>query len=105
MKKFVSNTIIVTPYINGQMIQMKNQSGNIAFKWPIRPDPSESIFKCTWNIPQDRSHAGYKTGLSKFKKIEITSSIFSDRNTFETRNQLQRKKLQKNTNTWRLNNM
>ena len=63
------------------MIQMKNQSGNIALKWPIRPDPSESIFKCTWNIPQDRSHAGYKTVLSKFKKIEITSSIFSDRNT------------------------
>ena len=24
---------------------------------------------------------GYKTGLSKFKKIEITSSIFSDHNT------------------------
>ena len=46
---------------------------------------------------------GHKTSLSKFKKIEITSSIFSDHNA-ETRNQLQEKNY-KNTNIWKLNNM
>ena len=37
---------------------------------------------------------GHKTNLSKFKKIEIISSIFSDQNA-ETKNQLQEKNLQK----------
>ena len=46
---------------------------------------------------------GHKSNLSKFKKIEIISSIFSDHNT-ETRYQLQEKKTVKNTNKWRLDN-
>ena len=36
-------------------------------------------FKCTWNILQDHI-LGCKTSLSKFKKIEIISSIFSNHN-------------------------
>ena len=54
---------------------------------------------------------GHKTSLSKFKKNEIISSIFSKHNTIETRYQLQEKnknkkqKLLRNTNTWRLKNM
>ena len=36
----------------------------------------------------------HKTNLSKFKKIEVISSLFSDRNT-ETRNQVQGKKKKK----------
>ena len=48
---------------------------------------------------------GHKSNLSKFKKIEIVSSIFSDHNA-ETRYQLQeKKKTLRNTNTWRLNSM
>ena len=48
---------------------------------------------------------GHKSNFSKFKKIEIVSSIFSDHNA-ETRYQLQeKKKTIRNTNTWRLNNM
>ena len=46
---------------------------------------------------------GHTSNLSKFKKIEIISSIFSDHNN-ETRYQLQEKKTVKNTNKWRLNN-
>ena len=38
---------------------------------------------------------GHKSSLSKFKKTEIVSSIFSDHNT-ETRYQLQKKKKKKN---------
>ena len=45
---------------------------------------------------------GHKSNLSKFKKIEIVSSIFSAYN--ESRYQLQEKTI-RNTNTWRLNNM
>ena len=42
---------------------------------------------------------GHKSSLSKFKKTEIVSSIFSDCNTIN-----HRKKTTKNTNSWRLNN-
>ena len=49
---------------------------------------------------------GHKTRLSKFKKTEIISSIFSNHKVgiYEARNQLQEKNC-KNRNTWRLNNM
>ena len=48
---------------------------------------------------------GHKSKLSKLKKIEIISSIFSDHNAMKLDfNYEKKKKLQKNTNTWRLNN-
>ena len=48
---------------------------------------------------------GHKSNLSKFKKIEIISSIFSWPQRYEIRYQLQeKKKTVRNTNTWRLNN-
>ena len=48
----------------------------------------------------EKSH---KSNLSKFKKIEIVSSIFSDHNA--TRLGINyKKKTVRNTNTWRLNN-
>ena len=46
---------------------------------------------------------GHKTSLSKFKKIEIVSSIFSDHNTMRLEINY-REKNRKNTNKWRLNN-
>ena len=45
---------------------------------------------------------GYKSNLSKFKKIEIKSSIFSDHNAI--RLDINYKKKVRNRNTWRLNN-
>ena len=47
---------------------------------------------------------GYKSSLSKFKKIEIISSIFSDHNAMRLEIDYREKNV-KNTNTWRLNNM
>ena len=47
---------------------------------------------------------GHKPSLGKFKKIEIVSSIFSDHNTRRL-DVNHSKKIVKNTNTWRLNNM
>ena len=44
---------------------------------------------------------GHKSGLHKFKKIEIISSIFSDHNAVRLDINY-RKKSVKNTNTWRL---
>ena len=38
------------------------------------------LLKCTWDILQDGSRLGHKSSLSKFKKTEIISSIFSDHN-------------------------
>ena len=52
---------------------------------------------------QDRSHARHKTSLNKFKNIEIISSIFSDHNAMRLELNY-KKKLQKNTNMWRLSN-
>ena len=46
---------------------------------------------------------GHKSNLSKFKKIEIVSSIFSDHNARRLDINY-KKKAVRNTNTWRLNN-
>ena len=45
---------------------------------------------------------GHKSNLSKFKKIEIVSCIFSDHNTM--RLYISQRKTVRNTNAWRLNN-
>ena len=47
---------------------------------------------------------GHKISLNKFKKIEITSSIFSNLSGMKLEINY-RKKNEKNTNMWRLNNM
>ena len=46
---------------------------------------------------------GHKSSLSKFKKIGIISSIFSDHNAMRLEISFSEKDV-KNTNTWRLNN-
>ena len=46
---------------------------------------------------------GHKSNLSKFKKIEIVSSIFSKHNAMRLDINYKKKTL-RNTNTWRLNN-
>ena len=48
---------------------------------------------------------GHKSNLSKCKKIEIISSIFSDHNavTLDINYKEKKKKTKRNTNTWRLN--
>ena len=45
----------------------------------------------------------HKSNLSKFKKIEIVSSVFSDHNA-KRLDINYKKKTVRNTNTWRLNN-
>ena len=46
---------------------------------------------------------GHKSSLSKFKKIEIISSIFSDHSAIRLQMNYREKNV-KNTNTWWLNN-
>ena len=46
---------------------------------------------------------GHKLNLSKFKKSEIVSSIFSDHNAMRLDINYKKKTI-RNTNTWRLNN-
>ena len=48
---------------------------------------------------------GHKTGLKKFKKIEIISSIFSDHKGLKLETNLKEKKNPKYANSWRLNSM
>ena len=57
-----------------------------------------------YRVHSDRSQVTHKANLDKFKKTEITSTIFSNHNamTLEINH---KKKIVKNTNTWRLNNM
>ena len=47
---------------------------------------------------------GRKSNLSKFKKVEIVSSIFSDHNAKRLDINYKKKKPVRNTNTWRVNN-
>ena len=48
---------------------------------------------------------GHKSSLSKFKKIEIVWGILSDHNAMRLDINYRKKKQQKNTNSWRLNNI
>ena len=48
---------------------------------------------------------GHKSNLSKFKKIEIVSSLFSNHNAIKLDINYKKKKTTKHTNSWRLNNM
>ena len=45
---------------------------------------------------------GHKSSLSKFKKTEIISSLFSNHNTIQL--EINKKKTAKNMDMWRLNN-
>ena len=47
---------------------------------------------------------GHKSNISKFKKMEIISSIFSDHSAVRVDINYKEKKPVRNTNTWRLNN-
>ena len=47
---------------------------------------------------------GHKRSLNKFKKIEITSSIFSDHKGLKLETTL-KEKTQKHSNSWRFNSM
>ena len=46
---------------------------------------------------------GHKSNLNKFKKTEIVSSIFSDHYAMRLDINYKKKKIVRNTNTWRLN--
>ena len=48
---------------------------------------------------------GHKASLGRYKKTEITSSVFFDHNIMRLDINYKGKKTAKNTNTWRLNNM
>ena len=58
------------------------------------------LLKCARNILQDKPILGHKSSLSKFKKIEIISSISSDHNTMRLEINYREKNI--NTNTWRM---
>ena len=74
--------------------------------WTFHPNAEEYTFLSAHGLLFSRiDHIlGHKTNLSKFKKIEIISSIFSDHNAMRLHINY-KKKTVRNTNTWRLNNM
>ena len=71
----------------------------------FHPKPTEYIFFSSAHRTFSRiDHIlGHKSGLGKFEKIEIISSIFSDHNAMRLHINY-RKKSVRNTNRWRLNN-
>ena len=70
----------------------------------FHPNAEEyTFFSSAHGTPSRIDHIlGHKSNLSKFKKIEIVSSIFS---TVRLDINYMKKKTVKNTNTWRLNNI
>ena len=66
--------------------------------------------KCTFFSKAHRTFSkidhltGHKTSLNKFKKIKIISSVFFDQKGMKLETNL-REKIQKHSNSWRLNNM
>ena len=71
----------------------------------FHPKPADYTFfsSAHGTISRTDHILGHKPSLSKFKKTEIISSIFSDHNTVRLEINYRGKKV-KNTNTWRLNN-
>ena len=70
----------------------------------FHPNAEEYTFSSAHRTFSKMDHIlGHKTNLSKFKKIEIVSSIFSDHNSMIL--DINYKKNCKRTNTWRLNNI
>ena len=58
------------------------------------------LLKCTWNISRIDNILGHKSSLSKFKKVEIVSSIFSNHNAMRLDINYKKKTI-RNTNIWR----
>jgi len=75
----------------------------------FHPNPEYTFFSSAHGIFSWIDHIlGCKSNLSKFQKIEIVSSIFSDHNAMGLDINYKKKKKKKtvrSTNTWRLNNM
>ena len=70
----------------------------------FHPNEEHTFFSSAHETLSRTDHIlGHKSNLSKFKKIEIVSSIFSNHNTMRLDINY-KKKTCKNTNTWRLNN-
>ena len=70
----------------------------------FHPNAEEYTFSSAHEIFSRIVHLlGHKSNLSKFKKIETVSSIFSDHNAVGLDINY-KKKTVRNTNTWRLNN-
>ena len=73
---------------------------------PFHPNAEEYTFFSSAHGAFSRIEhiLGHKSNLSKFKKVEIISSIFSDHNAMRLVINY-KKKTVRNANTWRLNNM
>ena len=70
----------------------------------FHPNAEEYTFSSAHGTFSRRDHIlGHESNLSKFKKIEIVSSTFSDHNAMKLDINY-KKKTVRNTNTWRLNN-
>ena len=75
--------------------------------WTYHPNAEEYTFFSSAHGTFSRiDHLlGHKSNLSKFKKIESVSSVFSDHKAMRLEFNYKKKKTVRNTNTWRLNNM
>ena len=70
----------------------------------FHPNAEEYIFSSAHGTFSRMDHIlGHKSNLSKFKKIETISSIFSNHSTMRLDSNYKKKSV-RNTNTWRLNN-
>ena len=70
----------------------------------FHPNAEEYTFlSATWTLSRIDHILGHTSNLSKFKNIEIISSIFCDHNAMRLDINY-KKKAVRNTNTWRLNN-
>ena len=71
----------------------------------IQMQKNTPSFQVHMEYSSEQGHLGHKSNLSKFKKIEIISSIFSEHNGMRPDiNYKEKKKAVRNTKIWRLNN-
>ena len=75
-----------------------------AFEYPNFCDKTVYWMSTLFNLNSVQAYLGHKASLSKFKKTEITTSIFSNHNAMRLEVNY-KKKIAKSTKMWRLNNV
>ena len=100
-------THLLDKKINKATIVLNDTINQVALNRYLQDVPSQSsrihiLFKCTWNIFEKRSNS--RPQITSLRGYKLHQNFLSDHNSMKLEINY-RKKTEKITNTWRLNNM
>ena len=100
-------THLLDKKINKATIVLNDTINQVALNRYLQDVPSQSrkihiLFKCTWNMFQKGANS--RPQITSLRGYKLRQNFFSDHNSMKLEINY-RKKTEKITNTWRLNNM